>query len=94
MTIRVAAAAVPGCDEVPTRANVERAGEAVHAAMEEAAAEGARLVVFHEGALSYPHKRKISARTGEVGPADWSKVDWVSLEDRVRHETMASTASV
>jgi predicted amidohydrolase len=84
MSMRVAVAAVPGCDEIPTRSNVERAGESVHAAMHEAAAQGARVIVFHEGALSYPHKRKISQVAEEVGPADWARADWDALEDQVR----------
>jgi predicted amidohydrolase len=83
-TIRIATAAVPGCDEVPTRANVERATQLVRSAMQEAAARGARLVVFHEGALSYPHKRKISERPDEVGPADWGRADWSAIEQQLR----------
>lgn len=48
---------------------------------------GARLVHFPEGALSFPHKRVMSSVPDEVGPADWSRLDWQTYA-----EELATTA--
>ncbi|SDT40196.1 Predicted amidohydrolase [Microlunatus soli] len=44
---------------------------------------GARLVQCPEGALSFPHKRVMSSIPDEVGPAEWSRVDWAAYADEL-----------
>lgn len=85
MGLRVAVAQLSSDDEVPTAERLAEAGSRVRLAMREAAERDARLVLFHEGALTYPHKRKISSTPGRVGPSDWSLVDWAALRGEVEH---------
>jgi predicted amidohydrolase len=53
-------------------------GAAIRAAIETAAAEGARLVVFCEGALSGYAKAQIA------NPGDWGRFDWTAQEAELR----------
>ena len=78
-SLRVAAVQCDVSGEVPTAGVLVDAGERVRAAMAAAAAGGARLVVFPEGTLTYPHKRRISRTAPELGEADWTLVDWAEL---------------
>lgn len=77
---RVALVQCEVSDGVPTPSTLAAAGDRVRAAMTSAAADGARVVVFPEGTLAYPHKRLLS---------DWSVVPWpavtAALESIARH---------
>jgi predicted amidohydrolase len=83
---RIAVAQSTGSqDPADIRAN----GVHVRELMREAHRQGARLVLFPEGALSsYPDKHLISGVGPELGEADWTKVDWEVLRDELR-ETAA-----
>ncbi|GAB3744132.1 carbon-nitrogen hydrolase family protein [Microlunatus parietis] len=64
--------------------DIRRNGATIRALIGAAAAEGARLVAFTEGALSYPTKRAISADPDQVTVADWSKYAWDAVEEELR----------
>lgn len=83
MSLAVAVVQLPSNDEVPTAERLSEAGRRVQDAMCEAAQRGARLALFHEGALTYPGKRAISSVPGAVGPSDWSLVDWPALRNEL-----------
>ncbi|GAA1160178.1 carbon-nitrogen hydrolase family protein [Kribbella jejuensis] len=71
--------------EDPTDATLLRqSGDEVRTLMREAAAAGARLVHFTEGAICFPSKRVMSS-TGpdEIGPSDWTKADWTALQSEL-----------
>ncbi|TDD44574.1 carbon-nitrogen hydrolase family protein [Kribbella antibiotica] len=57
-------------------------GTEVRVLLREAAAAGARLVHFTEGALCWPCK-EIMSELGpdEIGPSDWTKADWTVLQE-------------
>jgi predicted amidohydrolase len=56
-------------------------GERIRALMREAAAAGASLAHFPEGALCSPHKRVVSSRGPDViAAADWASVDRAALQ--------------
>src|SRR6476661_3732806 len=61
---------------------VRGAGAEVRALMREAAAGGARLVQFPEGAIVYPSKHVMSSSgPGTVSDADWERADWDLLRE-------------
>ena len=66
-------------------ADVDRlraAGREIRALMREAAAAGARLVQFPEGAIVYPGKHVVAQRPdGSMRPADWSRAQWGVLRE-------------
>ncbi len=63
-----------------SRAQLRESGERIRAVMRDAAAAGASLAHFPEGALCSPHKRVVSSRgPGEVAAADWDRVDHAAL---------------
>lgn len=66
----------------PTDAALLRAnGAEVREQMRQAAAAGARLVHFTEGAICFPSKRIMSELgPDEIGPSDWTRADWTVLE--------------
>ncbi|WP_405070446.1 carbon-nitrogen hydrolase family protein [Kribbella sp. NBC_01510] len=76
----------------PTNAALLRAsGTEVRDLMRQAAAAGARLVHFTEGALCFPSKHVMSELgPDEVGPSDWSKTDWAVLHDELDQITKLS----
>ncbi|MFF1872347.1 hypothetical protein [Kitasatospora herbaricolor] len=58
------------------------AGREIRALMREAAAAGARLVQFPEGAIVYPGKHVVAQRPdGSMKPADWSRAEWGVLRE-------------
>jgi predicted amidohydrolase len=69
----------------PTDVDGLRASAAeVRRFMTEAAAAGARLVHFAEGALCFPSKFVMSELgPDEVGPADWGKAEWAVLQEEL-----------
>ncbi|SDT72232.1 carbon-nitrogen hydrolase family protein [Jiangella sp. DSM 45060] len=59
-------------------------GAEVRRLMTDAAAAGARLVHFTEGAICFPDKYALSELgPDEAGPADWSRAAWTVLEDEL-----------
>ncbi|WP_350279665.1 carbon-nitrogen hydrolase family protein [Kribbella sp. HUAS MG21] len=68
--------------EDPTDATLLRqSGDEVRRLLREAAAAGARLVHFSEGAICFPGKRVMSSLgPDEIGPSDWTKADWPALQ--------------
>ncbi|WP_053204477.1 carbon-nitrogen hydrolase family protein [Jiangella muralis] len=69
----------------PTDADGLRAsGAEVRRLMTDAAAAGARLVHFTEGAICFPDKFVLSELgPDEVGPADWTRAAWTVLDDEL-----------
>ena len=71
---------------------LRESGSRVRAVMCDAAAAGASLVHFPEGALCAPHKRVVSSRGPDVvAEADWGAVDRAAL--RVELDLVAHAAS-
>ena len=66
----------------PTNADELRAGGAeIRGFLRQAAAAGARLVHFTEGAICFPSKRVMSELgPDEVGPSDWTRAQWSVLQ--------------
>jgi predicted amidohydrolase len=84
-SIRIAVAQILGRQN-PFELDALRAcGRDVRLMMREAASKGARLVHFHEGALStYPDKHVMSVHgPQDLGPADWSRFDWGILQEEL-----------
>jgi predicted amidohydrolase len=79
-SLTVAVAQVPLRPDPGDVAQIEASGAAVRALMRQAAARGAGLVLFPEGALTSPAKQVMSS-TGpdDIGPADWGRADWAAL---------------
>ncbi|TVR61815.1 MAG: carbon-nitrogen hydrolase family protein [Spirochaetaceae bacterium] len=79
--IRVAVAQIPGSQD-PSTESIAGNAHAIRAEMRAAREAGARLVQFHEGALSgYPSKKLMSGSGLDIiGEADWSKVAWGVLD--------------
>ncbi|WP_432885599.1 carbon-nitrogen hydrolase family protein [Kribbella sp. CA-245084] len=71
--------------EDPTNSQLLReSGAEVRGLMREAAAAGARLVHFCEGAICFPSKHVMSSLgPDEIGPSDWTKADWPVLQDEL-----------
>ncbi|MEU0092691.1 carbon-nitrogen hydrolase family protein [Kribbella sp. NPDC006257] len=71
--------------EDPTDADGLRAsGAEARRFLQDAAAAGARLVHFPEGALCFPNKYVMSELgPDELGPADWTKASWSVLQDEL-----------
>lgn len=69
----------------PTNADELRAGGAeLRDFIRQAAAAGARLVHFTEGALCFPSKRILSSLgPDEVGASDWTKAQWSVLQSEL-----------
>jgi predicted amidohydrolase len=67
-----------------SRDQLRESGAAVRAMMRGAAASGASLAHFPEGALCSPHKRVVSSRGPEViADADWGPVDRAALRSEL-----------
>jgi predicted amidohydrolase len=87
-SFRIAIAQIKG-SENPNATNIKANSKAIQEQMRAASSSGARLIQFHEGALSgYPSKQLMSS-TGHVaiGEADWSKVAWDVLDEELTHIT-------
>jgi predicted amidohydrolase len=71
---------------------VRAAGDGIRALMREAAAGGARLVQFPEGAIVYPSKHVMSSSGPDtVSDADWTRADWDLLREEA--ESIARLAA-
>lgn len=82
--IRIAVAQIIG-SEIPDAHSIRSNAQAIRKQMHLACKAGARLVQFHEGALSsYPSKKFMSS-TGpdNLGESDWGKVAWGVLEEEM-----------
>jgi predicted amidohydrolase len=67
-----------------SRDQLRESGAQVRSALHDAAAVGASLVHFPEGALCAPHKRVVSSRGPEVlADADWGVVDRAALRSEL-----------
>ncbi|MFC7624606.1 carbon-nitrogen hydrolase family protein [Microlunatus sp. GCM10028923] len=82
--LRVALGQGVGAHRGVSAEDVRRNGAIIRTLIGEAAAAGARLVTFTEGALSYPTKRAISADPDRVTVADWTKYAWDAVEEELR----------
>ena len=78
--------------EDPTNPTLLReSGAEVRSLMQAAAAAGARLVHFPEGAICFPSKVVMSSLgPDEIGPSDWTKADWAVLQDELDQITKLS----
>jgi predicted amidohydrolase len=75
MRLAVAQTTVP--EDPADPGALRESGAQVRQLMREAAAAGARLAQFPEGAITYPGKYVMSsAGPGELAEADWSRIDW------------------
>lgn len=83
-SLRIAGAQSP-VDRDPGNPELLRAsGAEVRSLLQQAAAAGARLVHFTEGAFSFPSKFVMSSLgPDEVGPSDWTKADWTVLQEEL-----------
>jgi predicted amidohydrolase len=90
VSVSVAVAQLQDRDRVPTGERLATAGDDVRAAMRRAHDLGARLLLLHEGCLSYPHKLAISSTPGTLAVADWTQADWPAL--RAELESIAALA--
>ncbi len=95
-TMTVAAAQMPLSPDPADVAALRENGKLVRALLTEAAAAGARLVHFPEGALVSPHKGVVSVTGPEsIGPADWSRTAWEVIEqERGRIATLSGDLRV
>ena len=83
-TLRIAVAQSTVHEDPTNAALLRDSGEEVRGLMRQAAAAGARLVHFTEGAICFPSKRVMSSLgPDEVGPSDWTKADWKVLQDEL-----------
>lgn len=63
-----------------SRSQLRESGSRVRELIQEAAAGGAALVHFPEGALTSPNKLVVSSQGPDVvAEADWTRVDWAAL---------------
>ncbi|HET6295076.1 MAG TPA: carbon-nitrogen hydrolase family protein [Kribbella sp.] len=86
--LRIAVAQSTGSQD-PSEAEIRANGKHVRELMRQAHDQGARLILFPEGALSgYPSKHLMSRTSPEAGPADWDKADWLVLRAEL-DETIA-----
>jgi predicted amidohydrolase len=83
LRLSVAQTTVP---EDPTDPGALReSGAQVRQFMRDAAASGARLAQFPEGAITYPGKHIMSsAGPGTLAEADWSRIDWDVMREEAR----------
>ena len=88
-SLRVAVAHVLVTPDVPDAAAIGAARDRILAGIEQAAGDGARLVLFPEGTLAYPSKRLLSRTAPELGEADWTRADWSAMAEArgaIQHE--------
>lgn len=90
-TLRLAVAQSTVPEDPTERGALRAAGAEIRALMAEAAAAGARLVQFPEGAIVYPGKHvMVTGAAGEPVPADWSRAAWDVLREEA--ESIAALA--
>ncbi|MFJ9950193.1 carbon-nitrogen hydrolase family protein [Kitasatospora sp. NPDC091207] len=90
-TLRIAVAQSTVPEDPTDRGALRAAGLEIRALMVEAAAAGARLAQFPEGAITYPSKQVMAAGpAGALVPADWSRAAWDVLREEA--ESIAGLA--
>jgi predicted amidohydrolase len=83
-TLRIAVAQSTVREDPTNAALLRESGDEVRRLLREAAAAGARLVHFGEGAICFPSKRVMSELgPDEIGPSDWTKADWPALQNEL-----------
>ncbi|MFK4083679.1 carbon-nitrogen hydrolase family protein [Kribbella sp. NPDC020789] len=83
-TLKIAVAQTTVHQDPTDPALLRSSGAEVRSQLKQAAATGARLVHFTEGALSFPSKFVMSSLgPDEVGPSDWTKADWTVLQEEL-----------
>jgi predicted amidohydrolase len=83
-TLRIAVAQSTVHEDPTNVALLRESGAEVRRLMKQAADTGARLVHFTEGAICFPSKRVMSEiGPDEIGPSDWSKAQWIVLQDQL-----------
>jgi predicted amidohydrolase len=83
-TLRIAVTQSTVREDPTDAALLRKSGDEVRRLMREAAAAGARLVHFTEGAICFPSKHVMSSLgPEEIGPSDWTKVDWAALQNEL-----------
>lgn len=81
--LRLAVAQTNQREDPTDPALLRTSGSEIRGLIARAHADGARLAHFPEGALSAPNKRVMSSVPDQVGPADWSRVDWQAYADEL-----------
>lgn len=84
-TFRIAVAQILG-SENPSAKDIRANSKHIRMLMHEAHKSGARLIQFHEGALSsYPSKLLMSSLgPKKIGESDWTKVAWDVLQEELK----------
>lgn len=83
-SVRLAVAQVTFRNDPRDVAILKTGGAEMRSLMRQAKREGARLIHFPEGAICSPNKRIMSASgPKEVGPADWTRVEWTVLREEL-----------
>ncbi|MER7500808.1 carbon-nitrogen hydrolase family protein [Nonomuraea pusilla] len=81
-TFRLAVAQTVVPEDPTEPATLRESGAGIRDLMREAAAAGARLVQFPEGAVTYPGKHVMSSGPpGALAASDWSRVPWDVLRE-------------
>lgn len=89
--LRLAVAQIDAPADPRDAAAMHRAGRDARSLMIAAAAQGARLIHFGEGALCSPSKRILSSDPARLAAADWTRFDWAA--QRAELESIAQQAA-
>lgn len=82
--VRLAVAQTVVREDPRSAEELRESGRDLRRLMREAREAGARIVHFPEGATCSPHKRILSVDgPDEVGPAEWSRFEWVVLRQEL-----------
>jgi predicted amidohydrolase len=83
-TLRLAVVQSAMYDDPTNAALLRQSGAEIRGFLQQAAADGARLVHFTEGAICFPSKHVMSELgPDEVGAADWTKADWSAWQEEL-----------
>ncbi|MEE2950641.1 MAG: carbon-nitrogen hydrolase family protein [Pseudomonadota bacterium] len=89
-SLRIAVAQSPLFNSLSDRSGLTQHGERLRNLMRAARGADAKLIQFPETSLFQPEKRALfSTGPKEIGPADWSRVDWSALQaefEKIRAE--------
>jgi len=83
--VRLAVAQTTVPEDPTDPGTLRESGAQVRQLMRDAAAAGARLAQFPEGAITYPGKYVMSsARPGILAEADWSRIAWDVMREEAQ----------
>ncbi|TCC54071.1 carbon-nitrogen hydrolase family protein [Kribbella capetownensis] len=83
-TLRLAIVQTAMRHDPTSTAELRAGGAEIRDFLRQAAAAGARLVHFTEGAICFPSKRVMSELgPDEVGPSDWTRAQWPVLQSEL-----------